>query len=73
MFSANSLEKVALRYFGMSEAQISNAERDNIGNAESFNRTLLNAFKNKGQDRKVLLNIVYFIKIEVSERIYENL
>ena len=56
MFSTNSLEKVALRFFRISEAEVSNARADNLQNSEGFNRALLHAFKNKGHNRKVFQN-----------------
>ena len=53
-FSSNTLEKVALRYFGLSEAQISHSRSNNLGNSEGFNRDLLHRFKNKSNSRKVI-------------------
>ena len=52
-FSTDSLEKVALRFFRISEAQIKNIKADNLHNSEGFNRDLLHMFKNKGHNRKV--------------------
>ena len=53
LFSANTLETLALGYFGLSEADIGNSQRDNIGNAEGFNRALFSRFRNEGYNRKV--------------------
>ena len=59
LFSANTLETLALGHFGVSEADIRNSQRDNMGNTEGFNRDLFHRFRNKGYNRKVLL----FLKI----------
>ena len=67
LFTVYSLKKVAVIYFGLSEAEISNSERDHIGDTEGFNRDLLYRFINKGHSRKVILILhkrltnVYFL------------
>ena len=53
LFSPNTLETVALRYFGVSEAEIGQSATDNMGNSERFNRDLLLKFMYKGHNRKV--------------------
>ena len=55
LFSPNSLETVAVQYFRVTEAQISNSKVDNVGNSDAFKRGLLQRFKNKGGNRKVIL------------------
>ena len=53
--SPTALEKVTVRYFGISEAQIDHRRGNNLLNSEGFNRDLLHIFQNKGGSRKVHL------------------
>ena len=56
LFNPNTLETVALLYFGTSEAEIGQTRMDCIGHAKAFNRELIHIFLNKGHNRKVIIS-----------------
>ena len=58
LFSPQTLETVALRYFSLSEAEIGTFKARWRENIEGFKRELLHIFRNKGHCRKVR-NLLY--------------
>ena len=67
LFSPNTLERVALLYFGTSEAEKGHFKANNMGNSEAFNRELLHKFINKGHYRKVILSLKCKFRLSIPQ------
>ena len=55
LFSTNTLETVALRYFDTSEATVGNHKAARREDTEGFNRDLLTDYRNNHHNRKVII------------------